>query len=300
MNSKPLVSIIIPTYNRAHLIEETLVSIISQTYQDWECIIVDDGSTDNTQDVVNEYVKRDYRFQFHHRPKDRLKGANACRNYGFELSKGEFVNWIDSDDIFSENKIENQINTLKSDIDIVTCKWGRFLNHNEKINIKELKIYKDYEFALDLLEDYGNYNTFYPSHVFLVSRNVISRSGLWNENLLINQDGEFFCRVFISSRKIAHSNDSYVLYRMAGTDNTSSIKNQFKAEHMILSWSLIESHLLLISKERFEKYIQNGKYYVFLNLSNDFKNLINDNKFFFREQIKRNSILKKIQRFLLK
>ena len=95
----PIVSIIIPTYNRAHLISETLDSILTQTYTHWECIVVDDGSDDSTAELLAGYCKKDARFQYHQRPNDRPKGANACRNYGFELCKGEYINWFDSDDL---------------------------------------------------------------------------------------------------------------------------------------------------------------------------------------------------------
>lgn len=68
---KPLVSIIIPTHNREHLIGETLDSILAQTYTSWECIIVDDGSTDDKRKVTDEYIKKDNRFQYHHRSLER-------------------------------------------------------------------------------------------------------------------------------------------------------------------------------------------------------------------------------------
>jgi glycosyltransferase involved in cell wall biosynthesis len=105
MKSKPLVSIIIPTYNRAHLISETLDSVLAQTYKNWECIIVDDGSNDNTDEVVSEYVKKNNRFKFYHRPDEHLPGGNGARNYGFKMSKGEYVNWLD-DDLFTDSKTE--------------------------------------------------------------------------------------------------------------------------------------------------------------------------------------------------
>src|SRR5688572_29060991 len=104
MNALPLISIIIPTYNRALMLEETLDSIIAQTYKNWECIVVDDGSTDATDKLMAEYIDRDSRFQYHHRPKDRLPGGNAARNYGFEISKGNFIQWFDSDDYMMANK----------------------------------------------------------------------------------------------------------------------------------------------------------------------------------------------------
>ena len=75
MTNNPLVSIIIPTYNRAHLIGETLDSVLAQTYQNWECIIVDDGSSDNTDDVVNDYVKKDPRFKYYYRPDEHLPAS---------------------------------------------------------------------------------------------------------------------------------------------------------------------------------------------------------------------------------
>ena len=76
------VSIIIPTYNRAHLICETLDSVIAQTYTDWECIVVDDGSNDTTVEIIAEYCKKDNRFQYYQRPQNRLQGGNAARNFG--------------------------------------------------------------------------------------------------------------------------------------------------------------------------------------------------------------------------
>lgn len=117
-----LVSIIIPTFNRAYLIGETLNSILSQTYTNWECIIVDDGSTDNTIEVVTDYIKKDNRFKFYKRPENRVKGANACRNYGFELSKGEYINWFDSDDLMSSNKLKLSLEyLLNQSADLLVC-----------------------------------------------------------------------------------------------------------------------------------------------------------------------------------
>ena len=80
----PLISIIIPTYNRASMLGKTLDSILAQTYTFWECIIVDDGSTDDTIEVVKSYTEKDTRLHFYTRPNNMLKRANACRNYGFE------------------------------------------------------------------------------------------------------------------------------------------------------------------------------------------------------------------------
>ena len=80
-----LISIIIPTFNRAHLILHTLESIKNQTYNEWECIIVDDGSTDNTEDVLKKYIDTDSRFRYFKRPLNHTKGPSSCRNFGFYI-----------------------------------------------------------------------------------------------------------------------------------------------------------------------------------------------------------------------
>ncbi len=114
---KPLVSIIIPVFNRADLTIETLQSIQNQSYVNFECILVDDGSTDDSFAVISEFIKGDARFQLYTRPENRLKGANSCRNYGFEISKGKFINWFDSDDIMHPDFISSKMAVFVDDCD---------------------------------------------------------------------------------------------------------------------------------------------------------------------------------------
>lgn len=152
MTQQPLVSIIIPTYNRANLIGETLDSVLAQTYQNWECIIVDDGSSDNTDEVVGSYVKSDTRFHYYHRPADRPKGANACRNYGFKVSEGEYVLFLDSDDLLAKTCIENRMRLFLSNphLDFVVSDTGQFKDgnfSNQSIN-NDLLVKNCYEYAL--------------------------------------------------------------------------------------------------------------------------------------------------------
>lgn len=118
MTKTPYVSIIIPTYNRAHIIGETIQSIIDQTYPAWELIIVDDGSSDNTESVIKQFG--DSRIIYQQRPADRDRGGNAARNWGFELSKGKYVKWLDSDDLLAPHCLEKQMSFIKeNDLDVV-------------------------------------------------------------------------------------------------------------------------------------------------------------------------------------
>ncbi|WGF92744.1 glycosyltransferase family 2 protein [Aequorivita marisscotiae] len=130
-----LISIIIPSYNRSSLISETLNSVLNQTYTNWECIIVDDGSTNNAIEIVKKFANKDSRFTIKKRPSEKPKGANACRNYGFRLSKGDYVLFLDSDDVLKDTCLEKRLNMFKTsnNIDFVIAnssyiKNGKFYN----------------------------------------------------------------------------------------------------------------------------------------------------------------------------
>ena len=133
---QPLVSIIIPTYNRAHLLGETLDSVLAQTYQKWECIVVDDGSEDHTQELLKRYRKKDNRFTFFERPSEKPKGANACRNYGFEKSLGVYINWFDSDDLMHPKKLEIDLKRIQAGAYDFTISQSEFFNESTQLKKK--------------------------------------------------------------------------------------------------------------------------------------------------------------------
>lgn len=190
----PLVSIIIPTYNRAHLIGETLDSVLKQTYTNWECIVVDDGSADDTETVVMDYVNRDTRFQFHKRPEKYKSGGNGARNYGFDVSKGEYVNWFDSDDLMLPDAIQSKLDAFEENIDFVI---GNSLNFDEEGSIS--RPYElDYTIPITA-ENFINQTIGWITNDVLVKREVIQIR--FNEQLKSGQEYNFFSRLlFITNR----------------------------------------------------------------------------------------------------
>ena len=86
-----MISIIMATYNRAHFIKESLDSILNQSYENWECIIIDDGGMDNTAEVIDPILEGDSRFKFFQREKKYIKGLPGCRNMGLDLSVGDYI-----------------------------------------------------------------------------------------------------------------------------------------------------------------------------------------------------------------
>lgn len=147
---KNLVSIIIPNYNRASLIGETLDSIISQTYENWECIIVDDGSIDNSIEVISKYVEKDNRFLLFQRPTDYSKGANACRNIGMQKSKGDYIIFFDSDDLMMKNHVEAKLHFMTTqNLDYAVFKSKNFGQPNNISENIDYSYYQEYAFTAD-------------------------------------------------------------------------------------------------------------------------------------------------------
>ncbi len=258
----PLVSIIIPAYNREHLIGETLDSVLIQTYTNWECIVVDDGSNDNTEEIINSYSEKDNRFQFYHRPTTGKKGASACRNYGLEKSKGELIQFLDSDDLLAKNKLEEQVKLYKpGDLSLITCKWGGFEESSDLSKRFKYKYnaYRNFKKSKVLLKTFGYYNEFFPLHVYLTPKALIEKSGNWNEDLTNNDDAEFFARVIMNASKIIFSSDASVYYRYSSTDKLSELNSEQKIISAIESWKLIESHMKGKDPNSRIKYVRNGK-----------------------------------------
>jgi glycosyltransferase involved in cell wall biosynthesis len=236
MSDQALVSIIIPTYNRAHLIGETLDSVIAQTYQNWECIIVDDGSSDNTDEVIGEYVQTDSRFKYYHRPDEHLPGGNGARNYGFKMSRGEYVNWFDSDDIMLPEMIEFQLNTLyRNNKKIVISLLDRYNEDLSKLikpaenHLIKYSIYYDY--ALRIMKAH------LPTTFF--DRTIVNKYKL-NEELKKSQEVEFMQRIFREEEdEIVLSNKMIVNIRrhsksITGNLNKATLTDQLKVKLILI------------------------------------------------------------------
>ncbi|WP_179376471.1 glycosyltransferase family 2 protein [Winogradskyella wichelsiae] len=244
----PLVSIIIPTFNRAHLIGETLDSVLAQTYQNWEGIVVDDGSTDHTAELMQAYCSKDSRFQYHHRPADRLPGGNAARNYGFEMCKGEYLVFLDSDDILRLNCINNRLIYLgeNDDVDFLVFQSQLFVNNieNSKIipnilikNTGDLKRFISYDYPWNI------------SATLLKKKFLINKKIHWNESLSIHQDLEFYIQVLSVKpkyKKIENIPDVYI--RMGNDDKISSGK--IKKGILLSKYIFFESLIDILKREK--------------------------------------------------
>ena len=223
--SASLISIIIPTYNRAHLLKETLDSVAEQTYQNWECIIIDDGSTDDTEIVVEKYVKEDNRFQYHRRPVSRPKGANSCRNFGFELSKGDYINWFDDDDIMLNGFLKEKIELFNNDVDLVICS-GIYVDQN----LNQIKIINLEEQSF-LFKDYVLWKLHIITNSVLFRKSFLNNKALFSLKISRGQEAELFSRLFykLPVEKYSILNTPLFLYRQHSGTKTHRINSYVKA-----------------------------------------------------------------------
>lgn len=243
---KGLVSIIIPTFNRALLISDTLDSIITQKYKNWECIIVDDGSTDNTKDIINKFILKDSRFIYLERPENRLKGANACRNFGFENSNGQYVNWFDSDDLMMPDKLALQVEQLKvENKDFSVCQTMVYdVETKKNIGLRAKALVSN-----DILNDYITYKIFWLTNAPLWKKDCLIAKGLkFDESLQQSQDYDFHIRALLKNMSYAFINTPLVVFKKHLTnmsasnfDTKSKLKSNLRVKNDILN--VHRSHL---------------------------------------------------------
>lgn len=266
--NNPLVSIIIPTYNRAHIIGETLNSVLYQTYTNWECIVIDDGGTDSTSILLETYSKKDKRFQYHLRPNDRPKGANACRNYGFELSKGEFINWFDDDDLMLEDFIKLKLNALEiANCDFVFSKTMNFLESG-----REFPMYQG-----DNKDKLVVVNNFILGLVTWCTPDFFSKKAClegitFNEKLKSGQEYNYFVKLLLSTKNGLYV-DKVLTKRRVHSDSIQEVQKGDKEKYRINKYKVYILTYLEISQSA-DKYVLN--HLLDMAMSKAFEILVNN------------------------
>ncbi|WP_426092176.1 glycosyltransferase family 2 protein [Flavobacterium sp. DSR3-2] len=295
----PLISIIIPSYNRENLMRETLDSIIEQTYTNWECIVIDDRSTDGTDAILKEYSNRHNQFIVITKPLELKQGASVSKNLGLQLARGEYIQFLDSDDILAENKLEKQIEALKNEDEkvISVCITSNFNKINDAVILdNQRKDYCNFSNAKEYFELIGEIGGYYAPESFLISKELINFSGHWNENLTLNDDGEFFFRIIYNSNKIIFTKDTFVRHRQKTGNNLSTLNSFQKATSLLNSWKIIEILYNTKYNKLNSKYLDKKKWAVYNELKRTYPILIEQNKLFFYNQKKRDNFLYKLNK----
>ncbi|WP_339923270.1 glycosyltransferase family 2 protein [uncultured Cyclobacterium sp.] len=214
------VSIIIPVYNREKLIKETLESIIYQTFSDWECILIDDGSSDKSIQVIKSIAISDPRIKVYCRPLSLNKGAPSCRNYGIDLSIGEYIQFFDSDDLMLRDMLQRKVSFLEENhtASFVVAKMGEF-NSKGNLPTPEYKL----KLPKDNLWNFMRYRVYFLTPGPLFRREFLDGFELkFDTSLDRRQEREFYTRIMLTGPEYLVINE--VLSRRRIHD--SSIKKQ--------------------------------------------------------------------------
>ena len=235
---KPLVSILIPAYNAEPCLAETLRSALGQTWENKEIVIVDDGSKDGTlalartfeSDIVKVFTQKN-------------QGAAATRNKAFSLCHGDYIQWLDADDLLSPDKIAKQMAAL-GDVPsrkiLLSGEWGSFMHRPSRTKFVPSGLWCDLpkdEWLMRKMEQ----NTYMQTATWLVSRELTEAAGPWDTRLLGDDDGEYFCRVLLASDGGQFVPGSKVYYRQAGSGSLSYIGGSDRKRDA--QWISMELHM---------------------------------------------------------
>lgn len=222
---RPLVSILIPAYNAERWIADTIKSACDQTWPNKEIIIVDDGSRDQTFQLARRFASKNISVLT-----QQNQGASAARNKAFALSQGDYIQWLDADDLLGPAKIARQVAEADrhgSDWTLFSSAWGRFYCRPDKANFHSTPLWCDLSPVEWLVRKMGQ-NLHMPPATWLVSRKLTDAAGPWDTRLSLDDDGEYFCRVILASDAVRFLPDVKVFYRRSGFGSLSSKDASYK------------------------------------------------------------------------
>ena len=216
----PLISVVIPAYNAELFLDETLESVLSQTYENWECIIVNDGSTDSTESVAKKWCEKDSRFRLTNKENG---GLSSARNWGIKESKAEYIAFLDADDILTPDSLEVRINVLiEQNVDLVATKLQHFTDKLPKVsknNARQDVLY----YAKEGLTQLMAFNKVTPSTV-LCKKSVMDEVGgfTWHKKA---EDLHCWLKVLFAGYKIYRIDETLLLYRLVENSMSSTDRN---------------------------------------------------------------------------
>lgn len=228
---KPNISIIIPVYNAEAYIHKCVESILNQSYKSFEIILINDGSTDNSGSICDEYAKKDNRIIVQHKVNG---GVSSARNKGIDMASGEYILFVDSDDWIEPNALEillTHINMNNSDVIIFSLVTDLFSN-DKLIKSYTKGFYKKHEISVQELRSnflyYLNSSGLHPSWMYLFKGNIITNERLYfNNNLVLYEDFDFNLRYLKYCNKISFIPEVLYHYNVNASINQLEKRNKF-------------------------------------------------------------------------
>jgi len=258
---RSLVSILIPAYNAEAWIAESIESALGQTWPHKEIIVVDDGSRDGTAQVARRFASRQVAVV-----STPNRGAAAARNHAFRLSQGDYIQWLDADDLLAPDKIERQLAALR-EVDswriLLSSSWAYFNYRTHRARFVPTSLWQDLSPVEWLLRKMGE-DLYMQTATWLTSRKLAEAAGPWDTRLLSDDDVEYFSRVLLASEGTLFVPEARVFYRNTQSSRLSHIGgSDRKKDAMMISMKLHVQYLKsLEDSDRVRTaclvYLQNG------------------------------------------
>jgi len=232
MNLPPRVSIIMPAFNAAETIAVSIESVLGQTFDNWELLVINDGSTDHTLDVIRQFDDDRIRVL-----SKKNEGVAAARNTGLRQANGEFVAFLDSDDLWLAPKLEKQIalfDRYGGELGLVYTKYRGFTADSvQSFSIDvDTSIGYDNDYHRLLIMDYV------PTLTVMIRASLISDIGYFREDLRAAEDWDYWIRI-AESFDLKRVNEVMALYRISPNSLSSNQEKQLSEE-----WKVISSHVI--------------------------------------------------------
>lgn len=246
-----LVSVVMPVYNASRYLNESIQSLIDQTYSEWELIAVDDGSKDDSWEILNSF--KDSRIKVFKRENG---GQSAATNTGLKHIKGDYILFFDADDLMDKNKIKTQLDALKREDDntVAVGQWAFLKDQVDDVQFKEEAVYYTGD-PVEWLCRLWSHETMMPNHGYLIPRKVLERAGkYYDENIYLNIDFEYFTRIILASEKVIYCPDSICYYRK-GVVGAKTLKPKMEKRLSALN-SRRKAIGYLLKKEKSERTIE--------------------------------------------
>ena len=259
-----MVSIVIPVYNVKPYLRRCVESVLKQTYQDFEAILVDDGSIDGSSQICDEYLLRDSKIRVIHKENGGLSDA---RNTGIRAAKGEYILFVDSDDFLDKNALELLTKDIRPDVDIVTGGYKKIIGNKMVLftcnGIEAGKEYSPYEYLKRVRIDVVAWGNLFRRQ-YLLDNDLFFRKGF------IHEDNEIFPRLYLNAEKIVGTAGhpyNYVIREGSIQTNTMSTEREKYFRIIFRDWLKACSE---VKDEETREALYNYMITTYLNVSHDY------------------------------
>lgn len=240
-----LVSILIPCYNAAPYVGGALDSALAQTWPEKEIIVVNDGSIDSSTEILESYRSRGVKV-IH----QENKGQSAAANRAFHECSGDYIKFFDADDLLSPQTVELQMERVAGSTSAVaSCEWGRFYDDLSTFKLEPQPVWKDMNPIEWLVESWLVGGGMMQCALWLIPRALLQKCGLWNEDLSLINDFEFFARVLCHASEVRFTEGARLYYRSGIRGSLSGQKSAQAVQSAFHSLALGTQHLLARRKD---------------------------------------------------